>query len=83
MKETIKWHIEALRIGVTIVSVVVAIVLYGARLDKQIALNQQMIDAIMNNHLEHVQSSIDSNALKIDEMLQAVYEVKALVRQTH
>ena len=64
--EDIKWKVEILRIGITVVSVIVAIVFFGASLQTDIALNQQAInqntslnEKIMTNHLPHLQDSLD------------------------
>ncbi len=76
----IKWHIELLRIGITIVSIIVTLVWFGAKLDKQIALNtqaiktnQETIAKIMDNHLPHIQEAID-------ETKEVVYEIKAMLK---
>jgi len=69
MKE-LKWYIELIRIVVFVVTIVVTITLYGAGLDKQIALNLQSIDTIRDNHLVHIDEKID----KLDEKLDKIIE---------
>ena len=77
----VKWHIELLRIGITIATIIVTIVWFGAKLDKQIALNEQTIQMnqetitkIMDNHLPHIQETVNKNR----EML---IEIKAILTQ--
>jgi len=79
MTET-KWHIELLRIGITVVTIIVTIVWFGAKLDKQIALNEQAIRGntaaitkIMENHLPHIQEIVNENR----EML---IQIKAILK---
>jgi len=77
--QDIKWHIELLRIGITVVSVIVAVVLFGTKLDKNISLNQQAIqtnqeaiEKIVDNHLPHIEQALD-------EVKTVLYQVKTLV----
>lgn len=82
-QSNVKWHIELLRIGITVVSIVVTIVWFGAKLDKQIALNQQAIHAnyltnekIMTNHLPHIQQTVNENR-------ELLIELKTIITKTH
>ena len=81
--ELVKWHIEAIRITITVISVVVAIVLFGAKLDKQIALNYQSINTIQNNHLVHVQMAIDEVKEEIALLHEKIDELKTLILNSH
>lgn len=78
---SIKWQVELLRLGITVISVVVAVVIFGTSIEKQVALNQlaismnqEDIKKIMDNHLPHIQMSID-------EIKETVYEIKTLIQK--
>ena len=75
----VKWHIEALRIGITVMSIVVTVVLFGTKLDKGIALNNQRLDTIEGNHLTHIQASIGNMEVDIVTLKEAIAEIKALL----
>jgi len=73
MNKEFKWHIEAIRIGITLVSIVITIVWFGAKLDKQIALNHQSIETIQTNHLPHIQEAVLRIEDKIDDLTETLY----------
>ena len=79
MHDNVKWHIEAIRIGITVISVIVTIVLFGTRLDKGIALNQQRLDIIEDNHLTHIQASVESMEEDVVCLREDIAEIKALL----
>jgi len=75
------WHIEAIRIGLTVVPLFVAVMWFASSMHEDIALTKQRVEYIESNHLSHIEADMDEIRQDMDELKDCFMDIRTALAQ--